>query len=167
MSKFNGTISGSGYGYVYIMSYPGSDKLKIGHSLNPTTRAEDIGGTLAPETPVLEAYYWCSERREDVERKAHDLERHNRANGEWFDISVEKARAAIETAAEATGVEIQLVFCRDAGEVKKEHQFKTKEERQVWLRERLEKKQTYQSVTEYGYDAEYVRRNPVKGKADT
>ncbi len=92
------------------MSYPGSDKLKIGHSLYPTTRAADIGGTLAPEKPVLEAYYWCSERREDVERKAHEIGAKNRHNGEWFTICAEDAMRVIESAAKAVNVEIQLVF---------------------------------------------------------
>ncbi len=108
--KFQCTVSGAGYGFVYIMSYPGSDKLKIGHSLNSTTHAADIGGTLAPETPVLEAYYWCSERREDVERKAHEIEGENRHNGEWFAISAESAMGVIGKAAKAVDVEIQLVF---------------------------------------------------------
>lgn len=108
--RFQCTVSGAGYGFVYIMSYPGSDKLKIGHSLNPTSRAADIGGTLAPEKPVLEAYYWCSERREDVERKAHEIGGGNRHNGEWFTISTEGAMHIIERAAKVVNVEIQLVF---------------------------------------------------------
>lgn len=126
--KFQCTVSGAGYGFVYIMSYPGSDKLKIGHSLYPTTRAADIGGTLAPETPVLEAYYWCSERREDVERKAHEIEKESRHNGEWFTISVENAMGVIEKAAKAVDVEIQLVFNQ-----KPAFQKMTKEERAEWL----------------------------------
>ena len=108
--RFQCTVSGAGYGFVYVMSYPRSEKVKIGHSLNPATRAASIGGTLAPETPVLEAYYWCSERREDVERKAHELEKENRHNGEWFKLSVERAMSVIEKAAKAANVEVQLVF---------------------------------------------------------
>lgn len=110
--KFQATITGAGYGYVYVMSYPGSDKLKIGHSLNPTTRAADIGGTLAPEMPILEAYFWCSERREDVERKAHEIEQGNRYNGEWFSVSIERAVEIIRQAGKALGVDIQMVFDR-------------------------------------------------------
>lgn len=116
--RFQGTISGDGYGYVYVMSYPGSDKVKIGHSLSPTVRAVDIGGTLAPETPVLEAYFWCSERREDVERKAHDIECTTRHNGEWFNISVERAMEVIRQAAHRAGVDIQLVYDRNEWEAK-------------------------------------------------
>ena len=137
MIKFQCTVSGSGYGFVYIMSYPGSDKLKIGHSLNPTTRATDIGGTLAPETPVLEAYYWCSERREDVERRAHEIEGENRHNGEWFAVSVEQAKTVIEKAAKSAKVEIQLIFENTPSLNLKDM---TKEERREWLAQRRKQK---------------------------
>jgi len=110
--KFSATVSGGGYGYVYVMSYPGSTKLKIGHSDDPENRAKDIGGTKAPETPVLEASFWCSERREVVERKAHKLAKHLRHNGEWFDLSVEQALGFIRTAAASVKVEVQLIFDR-------------------------------------------------------
>ena len=111
--KFQATVSGRKFGYVYVLSYPGSDKLKIGHSLDPFDRAEDIGGTKAPETPVVEAFFWCSERREDVERAAHKLEKGARHNGEWFAVSVEQAISAIRKAAEQVNVEVQLIFDRD------------------------------------------------------
>ena len=93
--KFTCTVSGPGYGFVYVMSYPGSDKIKIGHSLHPDTRASSIGGTLAPEDPVLEAYYWCSERRETVERQVHALARECRQKGEWFLITVDQLNRII------------------------------------------------------------------------
>lgn len=73
--KLQAAVTGRKYGYVYVLSYPGSDKLKIGHSLDPFDRAEDIGGTKAPENPIVEAFFWCSERREDVERAAHKMQR--------------------------------------------------------------------------------------------
>ena len=105
-------ITGSGYGFVYVMSYPGSDKVKIGHSLDPNSRAVDIGGTLAPEEPVVEAYYWCAERRQDVERRAHLIRTLERANGEWFRISVSAALTTIEQAAKDVGVPIQLAYSK-------------------------------------------------------
>jgi len=105
-------ITGEGYGYVYVMSYPGSDKVKIDHSLDPTTRAKEIGGTLAPEEPVVEAHYWCSERREDVERCVHRLRANVRANGEWFRLSVVEAVATIRQAASDVGVHVQLTSSR-------------------------------------------------------
>ena len=122
--KFQGTISGTGYGYVYIMSYPNSNKYKIGHAINPTTRARDIGGTLAPETPILEVYFWCSERREDVERKAHELLKAKKTNGEWFNTSLDEAIKTIEEAAAITSVDIKKVFVRNNHD-----EFATKEER--------------------------------------
>jgi hypothetical protein len=111
--KFQAAITGRKYGYVYVLSYPGSDKLKIGHSLDPFDRAEDIGGTKAPENPVVEAFFWCSERREDVERAAHKLQRESRHNGEWFNITVEQAMASIRDASVQVNVEVQLVYDRD------------------------------------------------------
>ena len=108
--SFTCTVSGPGYGFVYIMSYPGSDKVKIGHTLQPDTRARNIGGTLAPEDPVLEAYYWCSERREAVERRAHALANEFRQKGEWFLISVEGAMKAIQLAAVELDIKLKLVF---------------------------------------------------------
>ena len=132
--RFQCTVSGAGYGFVYVMSYPRSEKVKIGHSLNPAARAASIGGTLAPETPVLEAYYWCSERREDVERKAHELEKENRHNGEWFTLSVERAMSVIEKAAKAANVEVQLVF--ENALRKPDFQSMTKDERWKWLAQR-------------------------------
>ena len=118
MQPFQGPISGAGYGFVYIMSYPGSDKVKIGHSLDPGTRTTQIGGTLAPEDPVLEVTYWCSKRRGDVEKTAHKLVADTRHNGEWFTLTVPCAMLTIVRAADIVGVEIQETFNRaehDAG----------------------------------------------------
>ena len=111
--KFQATVSGKDFGYVYVLSYPGSDKLKIGHSLDPFDRAKDIGGTKAPENPLVEAFFWCSERREEVERSAHKLERDTRHNGEWFTVSIGQAINVIRKAADEVGVEIQLVYDRN------------------------------------------------------
>ena len=71
--SFNCTVSGPGYGFVYVMAYPGSDKVKIGHTLDPNTRASTIGGTLAPEDPVLQVYYWCSFDRLQSEKLPEEL----------------------------------------------------------------------------------------------
>jgi hypothetical protein len=108
--KFNAAVSGPDFGYVYVLSYPGSNKLKIGHSLDPFNRAKDIGGTKAPENPHVEAFFWCSERREDVERGAHRLAHSSRHNGEWFDISIDRALDVIRDAAINARVEVQLVY---------------------------------------------------------
>jgi len=55
--KFQVTFYGKDFGYIYVLSYPGSDKLKIGHSLDPFDRAKDIGGTKAPDNPLMEAAF--------------------------------------------------------------------------------------------------------------
>jgi hypothetical protein len=113
-------ITGEGYGYVYVMSYPGSDKVKIGHAQNPSIRASQIGGTLAPEKPQIEALFWCSERRSDVERSAHRIGAAQRCNGEWFAVSVGRAIEIIQRASSQTGVQSGLVFDRDDYEAKLE-----------------------------------------------
>jgi hypothetical protein len=108
--RFEAAISGEGYGFVYVMSYPDSSKVKIGHALHPDTRASNIGGTLAPEDPQLEAYYWCSENREKVERAAHSALAQHRGKGEWFSVSVPQAMQAIELAAVSLEIELKLIF---------------------------------------------------------
>lgn len=112
IDAFRGTISGAGYGYVYVMTYPGAAQVKIGHTLNPTTRVVDIGGTLAPQDPVVELLFWCSERREEVERRAHLIQAAHHHRGEWFTISVGEAGGTLRRAAAELGVEMQLVFDR-------------------------------------------------------
>lgn len=124
--KFNATVSGPDFGYVYVLSYPGSNKLKIGHSLEPFNRAKDIGGTKAPENPLVEAFFWCSERREDVERAAHRLADSSRYNGEWFVISIDHALDVIRDAAVKVGVEVQLVY--DLSETEKKKKIKVQQE---------------------------------------
>jgi hypothetical protein len=105
----NVKISGEGYGFVYVMSYPGSNLVKIGHALWPTSRARDIGGTLAPEQPKLEVCFRCAERREDDERRTHSLLSSQRRNGEWFLVSISRAITTIESAARDVSIEIELV----------------------------------------------------------
>lgn len=151
--KFQGVISGEGYGYVYIMSYYNSKKYKIGSTLNPTTRASDIGGTLAPETPSLEAYFWCSERRGAVERQAHEILKKFRSNGEWFIVSLDDAVKAIKQAAMDTSVEIKQVFMnKEAGS------FDTKEDRQKWLRQRIESKKSSTGSGSYSHDLDPIKQ---------
>jgi hypothetical protein len=147
------TLTGEGYGFVYVMSYPNSNKLKIGHSHFPNTRVAQIGGTLAPETPTLEAYFWCSERREDVERKAHELEAKNRHNGEWFTISLADALEAISNAAKEMNVEIKLVYERDS-----EPRFDTPEKRQAWLKDRIGRRHQVKLNPDFGYDHDHVTK---------
>ena len=132
--RFNCIVSGPGYGFVYLMAYPGSSKTKIGHSLDPITRATQIGGTLAPENPVLAACFWCSERRQDVEKKTHELVSSFRHNGEWYEISVEKGISIVTTAADEIGVETNLIYKRKTG------RFATKAQRQAYLEEMRKRK---------------------------
>ena len=131
--RFKCTVTGPDYGFVYLMTYPGSTKVKIGHSLDPITRATQIGGTLAPENPVPAAYYWCSERRHDVEKKAHELANSYRRNGEWFELATDEAMKIVIEAAKQCDIEIESVYKRKTG------RFATKEQRQAYIEERNKK----------------------------
>ena len=125
------TVTGEGYGYVYVMSYPGSDKVKIGHTLNPSVRAKNIGGTLAPEQPVIELLFWCSERREDVERAAHKRLADYRHNGEWFTIGISRALEVVRQAASKVGLAAELVHDRNEWEAKKAQKLAEEEQQRV------------------------------------
>lgn len=115
-------VTGPGAGYVYIMSYPNSDKVKIGHTNNPSLRVSQIGGTLAPEMPRIEILFWCSERREDVERRTHSYHQSKRRNGEWFELPVEEAMQTIEKVAAWIKVEVSLVYDEAGYSIKKKRQ---------------------------------------------
>lgn len=125
------TVTGEGYGYVYVMSYPSSDKVKIGHALNPSVRAKNIGGTLAPEQPVIELLFWCSERREDVEREAHKRLADYRHNGEWFTIGISRALEVVRQAASKVDVAAELVHDRNEWEAKKAQKLAEEEQQRV------------------------------------
>jgi hypothetical protein len=51
-----------------------------------------------------------------VERKAHSIQAAHRHKGEWFNLTVTEAMAAVITAARAVNVQIQLVFDRQEHE---------------------------------------------------
>ena len=110
--KFKADVTGPDFGFVYVMTYPGSKKVKIGHSLDPISRAAQIGGTQAPEKPALEVCIWCSERQQEVEKLAHKLGSAYRTRGEWFDVDVESAKSYLIDAASELGIERRIVFDR-------------------------------------------------------
>jgi len=95
------------------MSYPGSDKVKIAHTLDPALHTAQSGAALAPEEPVMERTYWCSERCIAVEQAAHGQVAAQRHRGEWFQVSIAEADLAIVQAAGQLGVEIKKVFDRE------------------------------------------------------
>lgn len=92
-------------GFVYAMSYPDDrHHIKIGFTNNPTQRVRDIGGTLAPKNPQIEALYFAPEAPQRIERAVHRRLGECRVNGEWFRVGAADAADAIERAAGAMGL---------------------------------------------------------------
>jgi len=90
------------------MSYPGDpDHLKVGHtSRTPRARACEIGGTMAPKTPVVEVSWWCADARR-LEKLTHHRLRDVRVNGEWFRETLAGIEDAVEHVAEVYGIHIE------------------------------------------------------------
>jgi hypothetical protein len=74
-------------GYVYLMHGDGTEWYKIGHSVNPVTRAAAIG-VKAPFEVNLLVSYWAEDRFTD-EAIWHRRFETKRVNGEWFALSPE------------------------------------------------------------------------------
>ena len=72
--------------------------LKIGISFNPTQRLTQLQHT---SPLVLHHQTSVSGSARSVERVAHLLLSEKRLRGEWFDVSIEEAIAAVELAVEA------------------------------------------------------------------
>jgi hypothetical protein len=80
---------------VYVMRSE-NGLVKIGRSRNPEKRRKALQATSG--FPVELIHHWPSEAPSTVERAAHLLLSEHRKAGEWFDVSVEDAVAAIENA---------------------------------------------------------------------
>jgi hypothetical protein len=72
-------------GYVYLMHGIGTVWYKIGHSVDPLTRAGAIGAK-APFEIDLMLSYWAEDRFHD-ERIWHAHFASKRASGEWFELT--------------------------------------------------------------------------------
>ena len=98
-------------GYIYVMSNPSFDAVKIGISQHyPTKRLKELSTTGVPENFVLE-YCAISEKYELLEKKVHFLleaMRPNR-NREFFNVTVPEAVDAIRSC-DATLKDEQVFF---------------------------------------------------------
>lgn len=86
-------------GFVYIITHPAwPDFLKIGHAINPESRLRDYQ-TYCPQRAFrLEHAVYCTDRRE-AEAAVHERFARDRAAGEWFRVSLEEARDALNAVA--------------------------------------------------------------------
>jgi hypothetical protein len=94
--------------WLYCLSYPGDrDHLKVGYTQRtPRARAKEIGGTLAPLTPVVEVAWECDEARK-LESLVHRRLQSVRVNGEWFNETVAGIEDAVERVAEVHSIRIR------------------------------------------------------------
>lgn len=81
---------------VYVMSDIGGLVCKIGRAHSPAKRLATVQ-TGNPNTIYLHRVFWVDDQRsaEGVERRSHELARHFRLQGEWFDCPVDVAHNVI------------------------------------------------------------------------
>lgn len=84
----------------------GGGCVKVGRSANPQRRLKEISAASGTHVS-LEFATEPMEVANFVEREAHRLLQNKRSHGEWFNVTVDEARAAIESA-------IKLVDARNA-----------------------------------------------------
>ena len=109
----------SATGFIYILSNPSFEELKIGQTAtDPKSRAAQLYTTGVP-TPFSLAYYALVDDYENIERKTHlELEqfRHNTSR-EFFVVDLKTAINAIRRAAgEGLKFEEQLQISEEEGE---------------------------------------------------
>jgi hypothetical protein len=94
--------------WLYCLSYPGDrDHLKVGYTQRtPRARAAEIGGTMAPKTPVVEVAWECDDARR-LESLVHRRLQSVRVNGEWFNETVAGIEDAVERIAEVHSIRIR------------------------------------------------------------
>lgn len=82
-------------GRVYVMTFPMHDRIKVGISRQPASRAKQINGSVAFESE------WIESAAVTVEREVHRLLSQHRVHGEYFAVTIEQAAAAIAEALRA------------------------------------------------------------------
>lgn len=70
-------------GYVYLIHAVGTDRYKIGRSVNPVARLEQLKGQ-APYPLVIVNDFWTPDAIAD-EKQLHKTFASNRVHGEWFE----------------------------------------------------------------------------------
>lgn len=86
-------------GFVYIITHPAwPDFLKIGCAINPESRLKDYQTYCPHRAFRLEHAVYCSDRRV-AEAIVHAKFADDRAEGEWFRVSLEEARDALNAVA--------------------------------------------------------------------
>lgn len=95
--------------YVYVISAAEEGPVKIGFSKTPEKRLKKLQ-TGHPEE--LRLYYFHSLPEKNVklmERAVHDLNRHKRIKGEWFNMSVNDAILEIKHAVIKYSESVELI----------------------------------------------------------
>lgn len=89
-------------GWVYVISNPAWEAVKIGKSINVKERLKEMQ-TYCPIRGFKVEHYIYSVRALEVERQVHkNLEKY-RLKGEWFAVSAEEARKEIKRVCDVIG----------------------------------------------------------------
>lgn len=71
-------------GYVYVISN-GSDRFKIGKSINPEKRLKSL--TLGDKGKIIVKNYYSEYNYSHIEKELHTIFRNKKISGEWFELS--------------------------------------------------------------------------------
>lgn len=96
-------------GYVYLVHAVGTDRYKIGRSVNPVARLEQLKGQSPYPLQILECF-WSPDAAAD-EKGLHERFANNRVYGEWFEFedSTSKLESPTRIAIRAFEIERPVV----------------------------------------------------------
>lgn len=83
---------------LYVIGHAKAGPLKIGIAKNPAARVRQLQGGNPYRLKCLHTVDCGEYDAATIERMAHSLLRENRLSGEWFDVVVAEARAAVDEA---------------------------------------------------------------------
>ena len=82
-------------GFVYILHAEGTDRFKIGYSINPVARCYSISQQSPFPISLIHCYPSCDAATD--EQRLHETFKHRRVYGEWFSFeSIEHAKGLID-----------------------------------------------------------------------
>ena len=82
-------------GFVYIFHAEGTDRFKIGYSINPSERCQIINQQ--SPFPINLIYYHPSDNAIKDEQRLHEIFKHRQVHGEWFVFeSIDHAKGLID-----------------------------------------------------------------------
>lgn len=95
--------------YVYVIAADAAGAVKIGFSKHPEKRLKQLQTGHSGELRLYYHHPLPVENVKLIERAIHDLNRHKRVKGEWFDMSVEDAILEVKHAVIRYSEHIELI----------------------------------------------------------